>query len=322
MLSEYRHFAESTLGPLLLDFSHWVRAKCEENNVERVYFECPDVTLAFSAYQQCRGFWHGNHVRTGRLLISKSLAARTLGADPEHLETALASDHFEGPSCDLLEERFGFTRTEVLTLAPQNFAVSLPDDKEVILRKLLTAKDVLSARAKEQRELITRYLQSEHVTDAKSVAVVGLDPSSSAKKELEILAGRPITGLYFCGPENPKTEVDPQNVFWPDCHEKLSKSLLTILMRAGQSSPVRFRAWGDSVLPIFAFQPGLAGEEIDEITAGVYAYLAALADVVGDGGEAFLSDTPGRELVQYIKESKMFFLFTKQLLKTLSFSSS
>ncbi len=166
------------LGPILFEFSHWLKEKAEQMGMERIFFLARDGYLLEKMFRTI-----GSDVDTQYLLASRSVCVlATLETEMDIAEAV--SMPFSGSAESMLRHRF--------QLSPEDIAGYEGGKEEIVAR---FGSRILE-KASETRENYSRYLDTFHST-SKKTAIFDFVSSGTCQMCLEKLLGTRLQGLYF-----------------------------------------------------------------------------------------------------------------------------
>ena len=202
-------FGYASVGPLTVGFAQWLEQALRSDNMQHVYFLLRDGELLFKVYQSL--FADDPNACLASCLLSsrRAMLMPVAAIAPDFAITSLLAGIGMRPVREYLD-RAGVCADGFLKEAKLAGFKSLDElidgrnDTERLLN-FLVQKPVLMAlldRSKVERESLTIYLQEEHVTERKQVALVDLGWSGTIHKSMQVLLAKiapetSLTGYYM-----------------------------------------------------------------------------------------------------------------------------
>jgi FMN phosphatase YigB (HAD superfamily) len=188
-----RQFGYVFLGPLLLVWMAWLIAQLRKNKADKLLFLAREGYFLTRIYNSLRATNHLNDLPEGIYFPASRRMASVASLRTPQDAAALLRDEFSGPSCQLLQLRYGVTSAS----AAQDGVVTNSDPESLAL--IEAHMDSILANAADERRCYLAFMATLGVTPQTRVAVADLGIKGTIQHALQVVLEREISGYYITG---------------------------------------------------------------------------------------------------------------------------
>lgn len=193
-------FGYSTLGPLVLSFSRWLKANAEMQGCDKLLFLSRDGKILKSAFDL---IYPDAEIKTDYVYASRRIANVSSIKKDWDIRKIADQPIYSTMLSTYCQYRFGLRR-EMLdrdflrSLGITNVDLSIGNkfDREILLQILLHHREIIFDESRAQADKYSRYLKS-HVGGAKKAGIVDIGYAATMQAAISMLIGAPVRGYYL-----------------------------------------------------------------------------------------------------------------------------
>lgn len=203
LLSDAYDFGYALAAPILMQFIAWLISHPRLRSVEHAYFLSRDGFLLHKLYEMTRiSFPHLLIPPSTYFHISRSIAiaaGQAVSFDPAQI---ISGSSFRGDLASLLKARLGLYLPDECPSA--KMPVVLPLDAETVISLISDLKPLITAHARQVRNLFVEYAHQVKINSSGSYATIDVGYSGTIQKGMQKALGIPISGFYLYTTERAK----------------------------------------------------------------------------------------------------------------------